>query len=141
MHMRGDKIGRVDVEDKPFITSTRIAKSRDVTKPNYLGVFCLSYSKIIMFDHYKKCTGELKNIKNIFYYTDTDSICIHSSAISKYKVITSNKIGDLHDEYPGKRIIEAYVIMPKVYYLNFDDESEVVTRNGIDTKKDGKQEQ
>jgi len=105
--------------------------SKSPTKPLNFGVVILSQARCYM-SQIERSLGCYKNEKDLYYYTDTDSLVIHSSTWEKHKHETffGNKWGQLKDEFNGGKIIEAYFLAPKTYALLY-----WIKENGIVKEK------
>ena len=113
-----------------------LKREENITKPSYLGAFILANSRRIMLEYKVDCNPyfdishdpSLSQLQkdNDFYYTDTDSIVVHSSALKNIE-LNDTELGKMSNElgkYPNPKIIEGYFIAPKLYCLGFlTDES------------------
>ena len=116
-------------ENLMMLTGDKLDFKKTVSKPHYLGAFILSYSRQIMnryFDIFD--TERLKKqaeydwqkaIEGSFYYTDTDSLIVHSSQMDAAKDEIGKKLGELADELSGGKIIEGYFLSPKLYCVKY----------------------
>lgn len=135
------------IGNQMYLTGTlrdAVRREKIISKPTQLGAFILSYTRKLML-HYmnksnphfdisndilvdgkvsetKKATYAKLQLDNDFYYTDTDSIQIHS----KNSVEQSSELGgitdDLEDYYPkggSAKILRGIWIAPKLYMLEF----------------------
>jgi hypothetical protein len=82
-------------------------------KPTYLGAFVLSWSRYIM-DRVLDKMNCWKDINSAFFYTDTDSMVVHSSMVHHVKDLIGKEFGDLDFDVAGK-IIEFICLGPKEY--------------------------
>lgn len=116
-------------------------RNKSMSKPIAHGSFVLSYSRQIMFDYFDKL-NLMKDYKNTFMYTDTDSVLIKHSELCKeeYNIVSKNSIlGNLLDDLDGGKVIRALCIRPKLYhitYVNSDNEiKHKFASAGIDKNK------
>jgi hypothetical protein len=87
------------------------------TKPHHLGSLVLSYSKRIMWEAIKALAPLYEQA---IYYTDTDSIIIHTSLMGNLLHLISSQLGHFQDDLGSNcRIIKAYFISPKLYRLDY----------------------
>jgi hypothetical protein len=115
--------------DQMFMTGDRMNYSETITKPHYLGAFILSHSRVIMNTYYDMIDSErLKtpdtacwrtSLDNSMYYTDTDSLIVHSVKNDIIQQHVGSKLGMLSDELSGGKIIEGYFLSPKVYCVKY----------------------
>jgi len=84
-----------------------------VTKPSYVGAFVLSFSREEM-DTVIELTGGWKDLNNAFFYTDTDSMVEHSSALKKIERKLGKELGMLWFDVEGK-IVKYVCLNPKEY--------------------------
>ena len=104
-----------------------------INKPSHLGAFILAYSKKIMNKAIDEMGG-FRDIKNTFYYTDTDSLHIHINKLKELQKSTDligKQMGQLHDDIDileGGKIIRAVFVRPKVYIdeiIGYDKEGKI----------------
>lgn len=96
-----------------FITN---ADNKEPTLPTYLSVFILSHARVYMSEIVRLMDG-YKNPRTTLYYTDTDSLIVHCSAIPPIQHLLGKEIGCLENEFPNQKIIEAVFLAPKTYAL------------------------
>jgi hypothetical protein len=98
-----------------------------INKPTQLGVFVLSYSRLVM-DKYisvvdpDRFIDPERSLEHTQFYGDTDSMHVRISSPSEYKriepYIKPNELGMLSNNYkPNGKIIEAIYLAPKTYCL------------------------
>lgn len=102
---------------------------KTVTKPHYLGAFILSHSRRIMNDMYDVVDPTRlmspsnyswqDSMKNSFFYTDTDSLIVHSSQLDQCRRKMGKDLGMLADELDGGKIVEGYFLSPKLYCVRY----------------------
>ena len=117
------------IGEQMFMTGDRLNYSETITKPHYLGAFILSHSRIIMNTYYDLIDEERRkpaleacwrtSLENSMYYTDTDSLIVHSSKSDTLKDHIGSELGKLSDELSGGKIIEGYFLSPKVYCVKY----------------------
>jgi hypothetical protein len=89
-----------------------------------IGANILAYSRVIMSEA-TRFFGGYDNVSNMSYYGDTDSLIISSecykTALSKPKSsdIFGSKLGLLKDELDGGKIVCAYFLAPKTYFIEY----------------------
>ena len=104
-----------------------------INKPSHLGAFILAYSKKIM-NNAIDAMGGFRELKDAFYYTDTDSLHIHNNKLMELQKTTElvgDNMGQLNDDIDilekGK-IIRAIFVRPKVYIdeiIGYDKEGKI----------------
>lgn len=94
------------LEYEPFYTETLISK-----RPIEVGIFILSYSRMIMLDEFKK----YDTIEKMAYYTDTDSIYVESKYMDKS--VIGKELGMMNNDFGTGKILEATFISPKLYNI------------------------
>lgn len=112
-----------------MMSGSRHDFQKTVTKPHYLGAFILSHSRRIMNDMYdvvdptrlmdKSNYSWTDSMKNSFFYTDTDSLIVHSSQMAQCQCKMGKDLGMLADELDGGKIIEGYFLSPKLYCVKY----------------------
>ena len=117
-----------DVGDKYVVSGTPKDSNKEekcITKPTHLGVFILAYSRRIMVNYMKESnpyfnsTDIEKRIGNDFYYTDTDSLHIHSKN-ANLKRLGDKELGGIDNDLgEGSKVIRGLWIAPKLYMLEY----------------------
>jgi len=107
----------VPMGDKVLMVGSAYENKRDesINKASQLGTFILSYSRRIMIDAMSAICPKMDS--HFFYYTDTDSLHIPSSALPglKEKGWLEPVIGKLSDDCKGGRVIRELNLAPKLY--------------------------
>jgi uncharacterized protein YprB with RNaseH-like and TPR domain len=112
------------VEDQIFVAGYKndIKEiEKNITKPSHIGVFILAYSRDIMLNYFVKSNPYFMSglvddkIRNDIFYTDTDSMQVHV----RNKLPFGTGLGELDDDLGGGKIIRAFWIAPKLYYLEY----------------------
>lgn len=101
-------------------------RQKNISKPTHLGTFILAYSRQLMLKYMDEANPN-NTIKDLHYYTDTDSIFVHSSSAKRMKL--GENLGDLDDDLSGGKIVLAYFIAPKLYYCEY------ITRDNVIKQK------
>lgn len=98
------------VKTKPDVVQT--------TKPTYLGSQVTAFSRIHMnwFIHTMGLMDSKDPLHQVFY-TDTDSLIVHSSSTRGHDKLFGSGLGMLDDELQGGRIIDYVALAPKTYAL------------------------
>lgn len=92
---------------------------KKVTKPSHEGAFILAYSRSVMWKSFLE-SGGLYSQKNLFHYTDTDSMQIHVDACKT--IPFGVKMGDMSNDLgDGCKIIKGIWVQPKLYMLEYID--------------------
>lgn len=113
-----------DVPEKEWLIISHAPREEEeynkaCTKPTQMGVFVLAYSRTIMSE-YIKAMNPIDSEKDLFYYTDTDSIQTHTRCASR--VPDSKGLGGIDNDLKNDgRIIEGVWIAPKLYRLTYID--------------------
>lgn len=99
-----------------------------VDKPHFIGAFITAYSRLVMYNYFKKTDPSLgqdlyKSVKSTFYYTDTDSMHLHSSVLETIQEdINDTEVGLLSNDLKNDgKVIKAVYVAPKLYYLEYID--------------------
>lgn len=104
-------------------------ESEDIKVPSYIAVFILAYSKVHMNEYMLRLSPNMiyhspnmteeERIRQVYDYTDTDSIKIRYSQFlecqKKYPEMFGEELGQLKDELGGGFIACGYYIEPKMY--------------------------
>lgn len=95
--------------------SERNAKVRPIQE----GAYVLANSRAIMYDILRKIDPTQEDLDRAFYYTDTDSIIVHSEFIPLIEdEMHEDALGKLSNDLKGEgKVVEAYFISPKLYCL------------------------
>ena len=90
---------------------------KKVNKPTHQGSFILAYSRNVMWNQFVASEG-LYDMKNLFFYTDTDSIQLHVDACEKLKF--GENMGDISNDLGDDcKIIKGIWVQPKLYMLEY----------------------
>jgi hypothetical protein len=130
-----DDIQLFEIEESLFLQGNQKDFRKTVTKPMFLGAFILAYSRKHMYDLMNladpcRRTGKnreriLQSAHNSLFYTDTDSLFLHSDVIQhRLKHVFGPELGQLDNELGDGKIIEAYFLSPKLYAIEY------ITKNG-----------
>lgn len=122
-------------EDIWYVTGTPRTITREekcITKPTQLGAFILAYSRRIMLNYMKEANphfdissnpsveNQKKQIENDIYYTDTDSLQMHSRNANLIKDLGNKSLGGITDDLGDNcKIIKGLWIAPKLYMLEY----------------------
>ena len=126
-------------ESTMLISGDRKDFDKTVTKPHYLGAFILAHSRVIMNNMYDIIDPTRlmhptnyswkDSMSNSFFYTDTDSLIVHSSQMAQCSHKMGKDLGMLADELDGGKIVEGYFLSPKLYCVKY------VTPDGVAHEK------
>lgn len=109
-------------EGPAILTGKKRDPDKACSKPTYLGAFVLSWSRFIM-DRVIDRLNAWKDINAAFFYTDTDSMVIHSSQMELVRDMVGKEFGYLSFDVAGK-IIMYICLGPKEYIFVY------VTKDG-----------
>jgi hypothetical protein len=91
------------------------------TKPIYLGAQILANSRVHM-SHILDSIGGYDDPNCAFYYTDTDSYCLHAEGYNKLKkgIYWGKELGCICDDLEeGSKVLRAIFLAPKTYILEY----------------------
>jgi hypothetical protein len=101
-----------------------------MNKPGQIGSFITAYSRSIMLDYMLQADSAMgtadwqTSLDNTFYYTDTDSLHIHSSSLPHIESSLGKKIGMLDNDIDnGGKVIKAIYCGSKLYRCEYIDET------------------
>tara|TARA_R110000851_G_scaffold136632_1_gene272256 strand:+ start:43 stop:3264 length:3222 start_codon:yes stop_codon:yes gene_type:complete len=107
-----------------------VTKEKCITKPTQMGAFILAYSRRIMLNYIKEANPDFchdgteeskkRQLKQDFYYTDTDSLQMHKNQANLIKKLGNKELGGITDDLGDDcKIISGKWIAPKLYMLEY----------------------
>ena len=121
VHDKQSEVKILQTRSNGLITKVLLARTREKARPThatYLSVFILSWARVHMSSILRKMNG-YKDIRNMFYYQDTDSYILNATTYKKfqknYPHLTRDNLGNLADEFQGGKVLYIRVLAPKTY--------------------------